>query len=165
MENKKLTDGTETDVQTVKVRKPRSEETRLVLRTKKTGMFAKRPRRLLTPSQIVAATTAKLTQPSAEGENTSFERIIDSMTELAADSRDPKEASARVKAAELLVKVLGIPEKKEQEQHRVKIVMVGFPENMMNKEIVEDKPKEKLVPAFAEVTEISTNPSSGQPTN
>jgi hypothetical protein len=161
MGNKMLTDGTEieAEVQTVKIRKPRSAETRLALRTKKTGMFARKPRRVLTPSQIVAATTVKLTQPAAEGENTPFERIIDSMTELAADSRDPKEASARVKAAELLVKVMGIPEKKEPEQHKIKIVMVGFPENMMNTEVsaYEDRPKPPTMPAFTEVTEIVTN--------
>jgi hypothetical protein len=76
--------------------------------------------------------------------------------------KDAKAMMASAKSFDTLLKAsLGNP-KPVEEQHKIAIVMVGFPENMMNKEIVEDKPREKLVPAFAEVTEIVTNePTKG----
>jgi hypothetical protein len=181
-----LTEGpeTEAEVQTVKVRKPRSEETRLALRTKKTGMFAKKPpRRMPTPIEVQNYTLKKLIE-ATNGEQSLWEQIIDNLAKNACASaetpvfdklgnvimvdgkpltvKDAKAMMASAKSFDTLLKAsLGNP-KPVEEQHRVEIVLIGFPENMMNKEIVEYKPREKLVPAFAEVTEIVTNePTKG----
>lgn len=178
MENKMLTDGTEAEEQTV--RNPRSEETRLVLRTKKTGMFAKKPpKRMPMPIEIQNYTLKKLIE-STNGEQSLWEQIIDNLAKNACASaetpvfdklgsvimvdgkpltvKDAKAMMASAKSFDTLLKAsLGNP-KPVEEQHKIEIVMIGFPENLMNKEIVEDKPREKLVPSFAEITEITTNP-------
>jgi hypothetical protein len=183
MENKLLTSGTEAEVQTVEVRKTRSEETRLVLRTKKTGMFAKKPpKRMPTPIEVQNYTLKKLIE-STNGEQSLWEQIINNLAKNARASaetpvfdklgnvimvdgkpltvKDAKAMMASAKSFDTLLKAsLGNP-KPVQEQHRVAIVIVGQVENMMNKEVVEDKPRPPLRPSFAEVTEIVTN----EPTN
>jgi|HubBroStandDraft_1064217.scaffolds.fasta_scaffold12321_4 hypothetical protein len=183
MENKILTDGTETDaeVQTVEVRKPRSEETRLALRTKKTGMFAKKPpKRMPTPIEVQNYTLKKLIE-STNGEQSLWEQIIDNLAKNACASaespvfdklgnvimvdgkpltvKDAKAMMASAKSFDTLLKAsLGTP-KAEPVQQKISIVRIGFPTNMMNTEVsaYEDRPKSPTVPAFAEVTEIVTN--------
>ena len=177
-----LTNGTKTEaeLQTVKVRKPRSEETRLVLRSKKTGMFAKKPpKRMPTPIEVQNYTLKKLIE-STNGEQSLWEQIVDNLAKNARASaetpvfdklgnvimvdgkpltvKDAKAMMASAKSFDTLLKAsLGNP-KPVEEKHRVNIVLVGMTENMVNKEVVEEKPREKLVPSFAEVTEIITNP-------
>jgi hypothetical protein len=76
---------------------------------------------------------------------------------------DAKAAMSSTQAfKELWLRGYGMPSKSDEEleaqkMHGVKIVILQHPE-MMNKEVVEDKPKAALEPAFAEVTEITTNP-------
>ena len=75
---------------------------------------------------------------------------------------DAKCAMASVQAwKELNLRAYGMPTKSDEEldalkTQGVKIVILQHPE-MMDKNVVEDAPRPKLEPAFAEVTEITTN--------
>ena len=75
---------------------------------------------------------------------------------------DAKAAMASTQAfKELWLRGFGMPSKSDEELEAqktqgVKIVILQHPE-MMDKIVVEDAPKPKLEPAFAEVTEITTN--------
>lgn len=76
---------------------------------------------------------------------------------------DAKSAMASTQAfKELWLRGFGMPSKSDEELEAqrvqgVKIVILQHPE-MMDKTVVEDAPKPALQPAFAEVTEITTNP-------
>jgi len=76
---------------------------------------------------------------------------------------DAKAAMASTQAfKELWLRGFGMPCKSDEELEAqkvqgVKIVILQHPE-MMDKNVVEDAPRPKLEPAFAEVTDIKTNP-------
>jgi hypothetical protein len=76
--------------------------------------------------------------------------------------KDAKIAMASVQAfKELMLRAYGMPSKSDEEMEAmktqgVKIVILQHPE-MMDKTVVEDKPRPKLEPAFAEVLEITEN--------
>jgi hypothetical protein len=183
-----LTNGTETaessETTPEVVKIPRSDRTKIVLRSKKTGMFSKRPpKKMPTPIEVQNYTLRKLIE-SSNGEQSLWEQIIDNLAKNACASaetpvfdrlgnvimvdgkpltvKDAKAMMASAKSFDTLLKAsLGNP-KPVEEQHRVAIVIVGQVENMMNKEVVEDKPRPPLRPSFAEVTEIVTNePTKG----
>src|SRR5450631_2917505 len=81
IETKQLTDGS--SVETVAVKKPRSEETRLVQRDTKTGMFAAKPKKkALTPIEVQNATLRKLTD-AMNGEPSLWEQIIENLAKNA----------------------------------------------------------------------------------
>lgn len=79
--------------------------------------------------------------------------LIDDETGRPLTYFDAKCAMASTQAfKELMLRAYGMPSKSDEEldalkQEGVKIVVIAPPE-MMNKEIVEEKPKEKLVPSF-----------------
>jgi hypothetical protein len=76
---------------------------------------------------------------------------------------DPKVMMASTQAfKELTLRAYGAPSKSDEEieamkTQGVKVVVIAPPE-MLNKEVVEEKPKEKLVPSFIDAVEITTNP-------
>lgn len=75
---------------------------------------------------------------------------------------DAKCAMASVQAfKELMLRAYGMPSKSDEELEAlktqgVKVVILQHPE-LMDKTVYEEKPKPKLEPAFAEVTEITEN--------
>ncbi len=77
--------------------------------------------------------------------------------------KDAKIAMASVQAfKELMARAYGMPSKSDEEleaqkQAGVKIVVISPPPELMNRGVTEEKPREALVPRFAEVTEITEN--------
>jgi hypothetical protein len=157
----------------------RDGSTRIVKRAS-SGMFA---RKADPPSkeEAQAAITAKVTEVDAEGSSV-LERILDNQIAAATtpaaqpvidklgnpilvDGKpvlvtDPKVMMASAKAAQVVLRSAGLeqPEKQPVFQNKVEIVIIQ-PPDLMHKEIVEEKPRPPLVPHFAEVTEIHTNPA------
>jgi hypothetical protein len=156
----------------------RDGSTRIVKRAS-SGMFA---RKADPPSkeEAQAAIVAKVTEVDAEGSSV-LERILDNQIVAATASAaqplldklgnvlmvdgkpvtitDPKVMMASAKAAQVVLRSAGLeqPVKEPVQQNRVEIVIIQPPDNMMNREVIEDKPHPPLVPKFAEVTEIRTN--------
>lgn len=122
----------------------------------------------------------------SKGSKTVFRRIADNLVNIALTSpstpvfdklgnlvtdengnpvmiNDAKMAMASVKAADwLTTRAIGKPSASDEDRaatqtNPIQMVMMSFPE-LMNKTVVEDKPKPALKPAFAEVTEVTTNP-------
>ncbi len=174
---KQLTDGTAPATEVVKTRNGGKQ---VVYREK--GMFSRKPS---APSkeQAQEALVSKLTETDAEGSSV-LEKILDNQIAAAVtpaaqplldrlgnvvrDSEgnpvmvvDSKVMMASAKASQVVLKSAGleVPEKQPVLQNRVEIVIIQPPDNMMHKEIVEDKPRPPLVPNFAEITEIRTNPA------
>jgi hypothetical protein len=77
---------------------------------------------------------------------------------------DSKHMSAKVQAAELIHLITeGKPSPSEQEMDKlqtqpVRVIMVNAPDGVKP---MEERPKEKLQPSWAEVTEVRTNPKTG----
>ena len=70
--------------------------------------------------------------------------------------KDAKLSMASTQAfKELMLRAYGMPSRSDEEldalkEQGVKIVIITPPEEMVNKEVVEEKPKEKLTPSFIE---------------
>ncbi len=176
IEEKLLTDGSPS----TEAVKNRDGSERLAFRAR-SGMFSKRPP-APTREEAQEALVTKLTEVDAEGSSV-LERILDNQIAAASTSADqplcdkfghpvlvdgkpllltdPKVMMASAKAAQVVLRSAGLeqPIKEPVQQNRVEIVIIQPPDNMMNHEVVEDKPHPPLVPKFAEVTEIHTNPA------
>jgi len=124
----------EPDVRIEHIKKPYSEDTRVVHRDSK-GMFKKQKRKPLTSQEIKAATVIKLTALAKGEDRTQYEKVIDSMLQISQNPTE-KTASASVKAGELLLRVAGVldDETKNVTNNKIETVIVNsVPPEMMEK--------------------------------
>jgi hypothetical protein len=136
---------------------------RLVLRDMKTGRIVKSTKRgaTIAVQDVMRAVAERIMTPDESGES-DYDKIITAMVDLATTGRG-KESSAACKAASWVREAaFGMAAKSEVDRSAeaapVKIVLIGVPEEMVNKQITEEKPKPALRPSFIDA-EIIENPA------
>ena len=147
----------------------------------KSGQFQRQPKAMPSGREFTRVTRNYMLNMEADkdgkitkGSQTKYEMMVENIICISRGvptvlkngdtiEREPKQDMASAQAFKILTerglgKVSTSDEDREAAQtDPIRIVIMSIP-NLMNKDVIEDKPKLALKPAFAEVTEITTNP-------